>query len=261
MIAATGAKNGALWPHTPFAIAQARATATAAWNMTRQATRTRCQRVRMDTRERSVASSRTAGMRSVERAAVLQEVEAEERLGERAARGHPALARIEAARAGLALGRVEADGVIAAARRLLQRQPMQLRRQAGAPPRRAQEQHPQVRAAGDAHVRAVALGRVVDADVARGLAAGLDRHRAPGRVLLEPLADRPQLEAARRRPPAVGRPLEVGLEAEPRGTRERAGVLRAGEADVERGDVRHAASVAGTPNPSDGRVAMARRGQ
>ena len=58
---------------------------------------------------------------------------------------------------------------------------MQARRQPAPPPRRAHEQHPQVRAPGNPDVRALALGRVGDADVARRLAVGLDRHRAPGR--------------------------------------------------------------------------------
>src|SRR4051794_1790931 len=153
MIAATGAKNGALWPHTAFDSPQASATATPAWNSSRQATRTRAQRVRIETRERSVASS----MRSVERAAVLHQVEPQQRLGERGPRRHPALALVEGACAGLAGGRVEPDRLVAAAGGLLQREPMQALGQPGPPPGRAQEQHPQVRAAGDAHVRAVAL--------------------------------------------------------------------------------------------------------
>src|SRR4051794_32422041 len=213
MIAATGAKNGALWPHTSFDSPQAMATATPAWNSSRQATRTRPQRVRMETRERSVASS----MSSAERAAVLHEVEAQQRLREGPPRHHPALALVEPAGAGLAGGRVEPDRLVAAARRLLQGERVQPLGQPGAPPRGAQEEHPQVRAPGDAHVRAVALGGMGDADVARLLPALVERHRAPGRVLLEPLADRPQLQRAGRRAPALRRPLEVGLEAEARG--------------------------------------------
>ena len=69
------------------------------------------ERVRMDTRERSVASSsdgtwKAAGMRSAEGAAVLQQIEAEQRLGERRAGGVPALARVERAGARLPDGRV-----------------------------------------------------------------------------------------------------------------------------------------------------------
>src|SRR3954451_8169254 len=154
MIAATGAKNGAVWPHTFLLSPPASATAIAAWNSSRQACRTRCQRVRMDTRERSVAcssSGATAGMRSAERAAVLQEVEAQDRLREGSPRRLPALALVEAAGAGLALPRVEPDRLETAARRLLKREPMQLAGEAGAPPARAHEQHPQVRAPGEAH--------------------------------------------------------------------------------------------------------------
>src|SRR3954470_9779991 len=149
MIAATGAKNGTRWPHRNFDAAQATATATAAWKSSRQATRTRPQRVRMETRERSVASS----MSSAERAAVLHEVEAQQRLREGPPRHHPALALVEAAGAGLAGGGVEPDRLVAAARRLLQRQRVQPLGQPGAPPGGPQEEHPQVRAAGDADVR------------------------------------------------------------------------------------------------------------
>src|SRR3954451_1939350 len=186
MIAATGAKNGALWPQTALLRPQASATATPAWNISRQATRTRRQRVRIDTRERSVASSRS-GMGSTEGAAVLHQVEPQDRLREGAPRLLPALARVEAAGAGLALGREEPDRLVAAPRRLVQREPVQLGGQAGARPARAQEQHPQVCAPGDAHVRAVALGGVGDADVAGRLAVGSGGHRAPRGGLLQAL--------------------------------------------------------------------------
>src|SRR4051794_21821278 len=125
MSAAIGAKYGARCPHTHRLSPQASATATAACTIERQETRTRSQRVRMETRDRSVASSSSggsAGMRSVERAAVLHQVEAEQRLGERSPRGRPALALIERARASLAGGRVEPDRLVALARRLLERE-------------------------------------------------------------------------------------------------------------------------------------------
>src|SRR3954469_4950122 len=118
MIAATGAKNGALCPHTALDTPQAMATARAAWNSSRQASRTRCQRVRIETRERSVASSssgawNTPGILSADGAAVLHEVEAQQRLPERPAGRHPALAGIEGPGAGLARGRVEPDRLVA----------------------------------------------------------------------------------------------------------------------------------------------------
>src|SRR3954451_10858422 len=216
MIAATGAKNGALWPHTALLRPQASATATPAWNISRQATLTRPQRVRIETRERSVASS-SSGMRSTEGAAVLHEVEAQDRLRERAPRRLPALARVEAARAGLALGRIKPDRLVAAARRLVQREPVQLGGEAGAPPRRPQEEDPQVRTPGTAHVRPVALGGMRDPHVARRLAVGAGGHRAPGRRLPQPLADGAQLERARRRAPPPGRPVAGGLGSEPAG--------------------------------------------
>src|SRR3954453_4065845 len=122
MIADTGAKNGAGWPHTHLARPQASATATEACTIERQAGRTRRHRVRMDTRERSVASSSDgtwkAGMRSVEGAAVLQQIEPEQRLRERRAGRLPARARVKRARPRLTLGRVQADRPVAPARRL-----------------------------------------------------------------------------------------------------------------------------------------------
>src|SRR3954452_17421097 len=57
MIAATGAKNGAGWPHTWTDTHQAIDAATDACTIVRHAIRRRVQRVDIDTRERSVASS------------------------------------------------------------------------------------------------------------------------------------------------------------------------------------------------------------
>src|SRR5690348_12532074 len=57
MIADTGAKNGAVWPHRWTETHHASAAATDACTIVRHATCTRFQRVDIDTRERSVASS------------------------------------------------------------------------------------------------------------------------------------------------------------------------------------------------------------
>src|SRR3954454_10113378 len=112
MIAATGAKNGAVWPQIALLSPQASATATPAWNISRQATRTRRQRVRMETRERSVASSRS-GMGSTERAAALHGAEPQDRHREGSPARPPARARVDAARAGLPRGRVEPYRLVA----------------------------------------------------------------------------------------------------------------------------------------------------
>src|SRR4051794_34225157 len=64
MIAATGAKNGRGCPTTFVAIRYATAAASPAWTTERHATRTRCSRVRTETRPRSVASSMYGAARS-----------------------------------------------------------------------------------------------------------------------------------------------------------------------------------------------------
>src|SRR4051812_7503249 len=116
MTAATGAKNGCLCPHTPFATAHASAHASPAWMITRQLRRTRSQRVCIETLPRSAAPSSKL-------TTVLDQVEAQQRLGERPPVQVPALARIEGPRPGRAVGREEPDRGVALARRLLQAEP------------------------------------------------------------------------------------------------------------------------------------------
>ena len=64
MIAATGAKNGCSWPNTSVAMTHASPAATPACRIERQDSRSRSSRVRMDTRERSAASSISGAARS-----------------------------------------------------------------------------------------------------------------------------------------------------------------------------------------------------
>ena len=240
MTAATGAKNGVSWPQHPLAAAHASATAIAGLHhrpppgphalparahgharplrgVLEQALRDHSSR-RYSTRSRPSSGSGNAGDASV-----------------------PALALVERPRPGRAVRRVEPDRGVALARRLLEREPVQARREAAAPPRRAHEQHPQVRAPGDSHVRALALGGVGHADVPGRLAVRVERHRAPGRRSPQPLADRADLEAVRRRAPALGRPGAVGLEAEPGRARQCRRVIRHRDPDVQRRGVHRAA--------------------
>ncbi len=64
MIADTGAKNGVWWPSTSVAMSQDTPAATAAWKIERHASRRRSSRVRIETRERSAASSISGAARS-----------------------------------------------------------------------------------------------------------------------------------------------------------------------------------------------------
>ena len=64
MIAATGAKNGCVWPNTSVATTQASPAATPACRIERHESRRRSSLVRIDTRERSAASSISGAARS-----------------------------------------------------------------------------------------------------------------------------------------------------------------------------------------------------
>src|SRR4051812_6719743 len=64
MIADTGAKNGRGCPNTSVAITHARPAATPAWTIERHDTRSRSSRVRIETRDRSAASSISGPARS-----------------------------------------------------------------------------------------------------------------------------------------------------------------------------------------------------
>ena len=175
MIAATGAKNGAGWPQTHFATAHEAATrsppappsasppgrARDGCASRRATARRRPPRGSQRSRRYSTRSSPSSGSANARPAEL------------------PAFALIERARASGAVGRVQPDRLVALARGLLQPERMQSRRQAAPPPARPQEQHPQVRAALDPHVRALALAGVGDADVPGGLAV---RRRAPSRT-------------------------------------------------------------------------------
>src|SRR3954467_7967039 len=88
-------------------------------------------------------------------ATVLDQVQPEQRLGEGPRHELPALALVERPRPRGPVRRVEPDRLIAATLRLLEPEPEQARRQSAAPPVRAHEEHPQVRAAFDPHVRTV----------------------------------------------------------------------------------------------------------
>jgi hypothetical protein len=76
-----------------------------------------------------------------------------------------------------------------------------------------------------------------DADVPGLLAAGLDRHRAPGGGLAQALADRSHLEGVRRRLPPLRRPFAVGVKAQTGGHGERGRFIRDRDPDVQRPSV------------------------
>ena len=65
MIAATGAKNAPWWPRTSVAKNHAAPAATPTWSTDRHDRRRRSSRVRMETRERSAASSISGAARSL----------------------------------------------------------------------------------------------------------------------------------------------------------------------------------------------------
>ena len=230
-------------PQSHFAAAQASATATPACTIVRQPARTRSQRVRMETRERSAASSNSRsgitardGTRPGPARAAARRTRARPAPSPRARRRHGRGRRRAACRGGSS-------------------------RSPGAPPPRARA-GAAARASpvphhggrtnsihrcarpGDPHVRALALGRVRDADVPGG---SPDSSIAIAHQVVDcaqPLADRADLEAVRRRLPTLRCPLAVGLEAQPGRSGERRGVIRNRDPDVQRRGVHLADSVA-----------------
>ena len=238
MIAATGAKNGARVAPAPTSRPPtAAATATPACTIVAPA-RPHALPARAHRDARALGGVLEQALRDHSVATVLDQVQPEQRLGERARRRAPSpRARRTRARArrraACRAGSSRSPGAPPP------RAPSRCRRAASPVPHhggRTNSIHrcarPAIRTCGRSRSAAWVMPTCPAGSPSASSAIA---HQVV--VCAQPLADRADLEAVRRRLPALRRPLAVGLEAEPGGARERRRVIRDRDPDVQRGGV------------------------